>query len=197
MPVRRGVRVARQQRDDVARARPDVRRIDAAVGAHEPVVGLGDDHAVRHPDDAFRLAQHDLDLARVAVMATRAFERLRPRLDGRQVDDGALGLRHDLLGDDEHVVVAEREVLARAASASAMSLGRSSPGTISPIPSIGTTTTRSATDRLGRLGLGEQQILRRVDVERQRTVEQLDLRAGRPAGRRGGPPCCRRRTGSR
>ena len=103
----------------------------------------------------------------------------------------------DLLGDDEHVVVAERQMTRVAASASAMSVGRSSPGTISPIPSIGTTSTRSATDRLGRLGLGEQQVLGRIDVERQRTVEQLDASA-RPSDRpRGGRPCCRRRTGSR
>ena len=32
----------------------------------------------------------------------------RAGLDGREVDDGALGLRHDLLGDDQHVVVAQR-----------------------------------------------------------------------------------------
>ena len=36
-------------------------------------------------------------------------DRLGPRLDRRQVDDRALGLRHDLLGDDEDVVGAERE----------------------------------------------------------------------------------------
>ena len=73
--VGRGVRVARQQRDHVARARPDVGRVDAAVRAHEPVVGLGDDEAVLHPHDPLRLAQDQLDLAWIAVVA---LSRTRP-----------------------------------------------------------------------------------------------------------------------
>ena len=76
----------------------------AAVGADEPVRGLGDQDAVLHPDDAPGLAQHDLDLARVAVAPRGELDGLGSRLDGGQVDDGALGLRHDLLGDDEDVV---------------------------------------------------------------------------------------------
>ena len=56
---------------------------------------------LRHPDDPPRLAQDDLDLARIAVAALGELDRLGPRLDRRQVDDRALGLRHDLLGDDE------------------------------------------------------------------------------------------------
>ena len=98
-----------QQRHDRARTGPDVRGIDAAVRADEPVRRLGDEHAVLHPDDAARLAQDDLDLARVAVEALGELDRLGPGLDAGQVDDRALGLRDDLLGDDEHVVVAQRE----------------------------------------------------------------------------------------
>ncbi len=103
-PRRGTVGVDRQERHDRTGRRPDVRGIDAAVGAHEPVRGLGDQYAVLHPDDASGLAEDDLDLARVAVEAFGELDRLAPGSDGRQVDDGSLGLRHDLLGDDEHVV---------------------------------------------------------------------------------------------
>ena len=106
MPRRRRVGIARQERHDRARAGSDVRGVDAAVRAHEPVRRLGDEDAVLHADDAPRLAQHDLDLARVAVVALGELERLRSRHDAGQVDDRALGLGDDLLGHDEDVVVA-------------------------------------------------------------------------------------------
>ena len=77
------VRVARQQGHDRARAGPDVRGVDAAVGADEPVRGLGDHDAVVHAHDAPGLAQHDLDLARIAVPALGELDRLGPRLDRR------------------------------------------------------------------------------------------------------------------
>ena len=70
---------------------------------------LGDEHAVGHPDDASRLAQDDLDLAGIAVVALGELDRLGSRLDPGQVDDRALGLRDDLLRDDQDVVVAQRE----------------------------------------------------------------------------------------
>ena len=111
MPTRRG---HGQQGDDRTRGRPDVGGIDAAVGAHEPVSGLGDDDAVRHADDALRLAQDDLDLARVAIPALGEGDRLRSRLDVGQVDDGALGLGDDLLGHDQDVGLGERRCAGRA-----------------------------------------------------------------------------------
>jgi len=55
------------------------------------------------------LAQDHLDLAGVAVPALGEGDGLGTRLDGCQVDDRALGLRDDLLGDDEDVVGSERE----------------------------------------------------------------------------------------
>ena len=82
-----------------------------------PCGGLGDDHPVRHAHDAAGLAQDHLDLARVAVPALGERDRLGARLDGRQVDDRALGLRDDLLGHDEHVVGTERPGAGSAASA--------------------------------------------------------------------------------
>ena len=102
---RRGVGIARQERDERPRIGPDVRRVDAAVGADEPVRRLGDEHAVLHAHDAAGLAEDDLDLARVAVEALGELERLLAGDDAGQVDDGALGLGHDLLGHDQHVTL--------------------------------------------------------------------------------------------
>ena len=52
--------------------------------------------------------EDDLDLARIAVVARGELDRLGAGDDAGQVDDGAFGLRHDLLGDDEHVVGRQR-----------------------------------------------------------------------------------------
>ena len=71
----------------------------------------------------------------------------------------------------------------RAASASAISAGRSSPGTISPRPSIATASIRSATDRLGRLvACGRGAGRRACRCRAQRAVELDD---GAPAAARG------------
>ena len=79
------------------------------VRAHEAVARLGDQHAALHAHDPARLAQHDLDLARVAVpRSSPTRSACGRRLDRPQVDDGALGLGHDLLGDDEDVAGLER-----------------------------------------------------------------------------------------
>ena len=71
--------------------------------------GLGDDHAVGHAHDPARLAQDDLDLARVAVPALREGDGFRARLDLGEVDDRALRLADDLLGHDQDVVLAQRQ----------------------------------------------------------------------------------------
>ena len=154
----------REQRHDRPGRRPDIGGVDPAVGADEAVMGLGDDHAIGHPDDPLGLAQHDLDLARIAVVPPREFLGDRARLDGREVDDRALGLRDDLLGDDQRVVVAQREDVARCREGVGDQAGRSSPGTISPRPSIAIASIRSATDRLRGLLLVEQQVVGRVEV---------------------------------
>ena len=184
----RRIGVVRQQRDDRARPGPDVRGVDAAVRAHEAVRRLGDEHAVGHPHDPPRLAQHDLDLAGVAVAALGELDRLGSRLDGRQVDDRALGLGDDLLGHDEHVVVAQRQERPwrRRERRRAISAGRSSPGTISgeavdrddlePGASAATSASRSSS-------LDEQQVVGRVEVEGQRSVELDDSRRRRGAPR--------------
>ena len=58
---------------------------------------------------ADRLVQDDLDLARVAVPGARPLDRLGRGRDRPQVDDGALGLGHDLLGHDEDVAGLQRQ----------------------------------------------------------------------------------------
>ena len=60
-----------------AALRAHVRGVDAAVGADETVRRLRDQDAVLPADDPASLAQHDLELARVAVPACREFDRLR------------------------------------------------------------------------------------------------------------------------
>ncbi len=104
-----GIGVAWQERDERARTGPDVRGVHASVGAHEAMGGLGDEDAVRHPDDPSRLAQDDLHLAWVTVELRGEVQGLLARVNAGQVDDRALRLGDDLLGDDEDVVEAERE----------------------------------------------------------------------------------------
>ena len=67
----------------------DVREVDAGVGAHEAVTGLADDQVAAPAHDADRL-RFDEPAPGVAIV-------------GVERDEAALGLRHDLLGDDEAV----------------------------------------------------------------------------------------------
>ncbi len=103
-PLRRAVRVLRQQREEPLL---DVGGVDARVRAHEPVAGLGDHEVAAPGDDAPRLPL-DPGLAAAVVLG----------------DDAALGLGHDLLRHRDHVAVANahraersgeerREVVAR------------------------------------------------------------------------------------
>ncbi len=62
-----------------------------------------------HAHDPARFPEHDLDLARITVEAAGPVEGLGPGHHCLEVDQCALGLRHDLLGDHEHVVILERQ----------------------------------------------------------------------------------------
>ena len=93
----------------------DVRQVDPGVGAHEAVLGLADDQVAPPAQDPHRLA---LDERLVAE-----------RIVGVDGDEAALGLGHDLLGDDHDVAVGEvgrrvgdqaGEVVARPTSADAL-----------------------------------------------------------------------------
>ena len=75
-------------------------------GADEAVPGLGDHERRAAAQDARRLAQDDLEPARVAVRA-RELARLLGRLDLVEAHDPALGLRDDLLRDADDVAVLE------------------------------------------------------------------------------------------
>ena len=73
-PARGRVGVLGKQQHDLAALPANVAGVHAGVGKDEAVARLGDDHAVRHADDADRLPQDDLDLARV-----RRFQRAAKR----------------------------------------------------------------------------------------------------------------------
>ena len=93
----------------MAALRAHVGGVDPAVGADEAVARFRDQDAVGHADDAAGLAQDHLELARIAIPSLCKGNRLRPRRDGREIHDRALGLRDDLLGHDEDVVLGERQ----------------------------------------------------------------------------------------
>src|SRR3954451_13077130 len=68
---------------------------------------FSDEDAGLHPDHADGLAQHHLELSRVAVPAPCELDHLRARRDRAEVDDRALRLRDHLLRDDEDIVLSE------------------------------------------------------------------------------------------
>ena len=108
----RSIGIDRQQQhalDAAAVVGRDIRMVDPGIGHHvaEPVLG---DHQVRAmPHDAPRLRQDDFD--KTGVLLDLGGERpgLRRRLDRGDIDEAALGLRDDLLRDDEHVAVLGRD----------------------------------------------------------------------------------------
>ena len=84
------VRILGEQR---RRAQGDVGEVDARVGADEPVRRLADDEVTAPAEDADRLLLDQCDLGR--------------RIVGVDGHEPPLGLRHDLLGDDDHVTLAQ------------------------------------------------------------------------------------------
>jgi hypothetical protein len=64
---------------------------------------FGDNNAAIHPHDSHRLAQHHLDLARIFGVAFRPVTGKRRRLDRPQIHQPALGLAHDLVGDNQNI----------------------------------------------------------------------------------------------
>src|SRR5439155_12260475 len=79
----------------------------AGVRADEPVARLADQDAALPANDLRALRQHDLDLARVLPRLRRHLARALARCDIREMHDAPLALRHDLLGDDDDVAVAD------------------------------------------------------------------------------------------
>ena len=86
-----------------------VRRVDAGRRADEPVARLGNHEGRSRADDARRLAEDHLEVAR--VVPARELDGRGRRLDVVEADDAPLRLRHDLLRDDDDVGVLELELL--------------------------------------------------------------------------------------
>ena len=184
-PRRGRVRVVRQQRHDRAAVRPDVRGIDAAVGADEAVRRLGD-HERRWPSG--RRASRGAAPARPGARRGPSARRTRPPRPAARRWRGPRsrpppwtrpsGSRR---GRRRRAPAGRSGVASRAATTS---WARSSPGRISGMPSSAMTSMRarlalapSATER-AELRLGRQEIGRGVEVQRERAVELDDRRAG-------------------
>ena len=78
--------------------------VHACIGAYKAMSSLGDQHALGAQDaDAF--IQHHLDHARIGRgdQTRRDPHGVVARLDRGGVHEAPLGLRDDLLRDDEHV----------------------------------------------------------------------------------------------
>jgi hypothetical protein len=73
------------------------------------VLGLSDDERQPNSYDARRLAEDDLDAARILFVACDLQRPLR-RLDAREGDHSAFGLRDDLLREHDHVAVLELDL---------------------------------------------------------------------------------------
>ncbi len=102
----RAVGIERQQQDALgAVLRRDVRMIDAGIGHDKAEAVLDDDQIRPVPHDAPGFGQHDLDKARVLAGLGGERDRAVGGLDGRDVDDAALGFGDDLLRHDQHVAV--------------------------------------------------------------------------------------------
>ena len=75
----------------------------------KPCVRLGDDERQPNSYDARRLAEDDLDTARILLVAGDLYAPAR-RLDAGESDNSAFGLRDDLLREHDHVAVLELEL---------------------------------------------------------------------------------------
>src|SRR5919107_503793 len=82
----------------------DVRGIDSSVRADEAVARLRDDNAAVHPHDALALAEDDLDLPRILVIAGGEALGKDRRFDGCQVHKAPLGLTNYFMRDHHYVI---------------------------------------------------------------------------------------------
>jgi len=108
--ARRGVGIGGQGQDHLTRLARHVRAIHARVGADPTVAGLHDERTRTLADNGPRAAQDHLNEARVLAHLEGQGERLRRGRHGGQVDEAALSLGHDFVGDDEDIAVLEHEV---------------------------------------------------------------------------------------
>lgn len=103
-PCRRRVRVNGKERDPLAASTLfDVRPIDPSVGTDKAARVLDDQYPRPYANDLSALPQYELDQSRVLLSTLPQVERLGRRLDALQIDETALGLRDDLLSQDDDV----------------------------------------------------------------------------------------------
>ena len=67
--------------------------------------GDADHHPAVGPEHLVALVEHHLDQARILVLLGRDLPRTLARLDVAQPAKAALGLRHDLVRDGDHIAV--------------------------------------------------------------------------------------------
>ena len=84
-------------------ATADVGDVDAAVGADESVVCLGNEDSVFAADDGAAFAQGEFDDAGVEIVLPGPGFRFDGRLDRGEVDEAAFSFRDDFVFDDEDV----------------------------------------------------------------------------------------------
>ena len=96
---------------------------------------LGDEHPVRHPDDPPRLAQDDLDLARVAVESLGELDRLGPGFDAVRSTTAPSAFETTFCVTTRTSSSRRGSAPGVPAIASPMSPGRSSPRRTSGMPS--------------------------------------------------------------
>jgi hypothetical protein len=88
----------------------DIRLVDPRVRHHEADRILGNDQGVCLANDANGLAQYQLHQPWVLAGLTGASLRLFRRHHGTKIDESALGLRHDFLRHNQHIMVVELDI---------------------------------------------------------------------------------------
>ena len=86
----------------------DIGLVDTGIGDHEAELVLDDQYAGSMPQHPPRLAENDLDQARIFLDLFGQCECLLPGLYGGEIDIAALGLGYHFLRDHDHVPVEER-----------------------------------------------------------------------------------------
>jgi hypothetical protein len=87
----------------------DIRLIDAGIGTNKAVMRFGNKNPTVHFDNAARLLQHDLDMARIFPPLPRETFSERRGRDVLEDNEMALCLGHHLLGDHQNISRLQRQ----------------------------------------------------------------------------------------
>src|SRR5438309_7631664 len=99
------VRIFREQQCSLASI--DIRNIDPTIRAEKSVLRLSDEDSIFPTDHRAALAHSKFDNARIEAVLLGPCDRFGRWLDGLQIDQAALGLRDDLVLNDENVAGVE------------------------------------------------------------------------------------------